>query len=124
MPHPEDLSFSPPTVGALVAALRHLQAERAAGRAGRFTRDPRWLVNEAINRRAGWTQDPHFRGSTPPVPGGHLPRAAQGDAQRHLRQLADALNTPRRIVRESELGEWRGLLMARIPNRITTKEDL
>lgn len=100
-----------------IARLRALQAARAAGARVSFTTDPAWLVEQAINRRAGWAEDPHTRGTTPPVRG-RLPRKARGDWQRHLGQIAHRINTPRLIVREAELGEHRWLV-ARLPGRIT-----
>ena len=46
------------------------RAARAQGYAVSFTTDPKWLVNMAINRRAGWSDDPsHSRGSAMPVAG-------------------------------------------------------
>ena len=95
--------------------LRVRQTARAAGYAVSFSTDPAWLVNEAINRRAGWLEDRHTRGTVRPV-AGRFPRKAAGDWQRHLRQIAWRVNTPRLIVRESELGEHRWLL-ARMPHR-------
>jgi len=74
---------------------------------GQAQRKLTWLVHIAINRKAGWADD----GST------------VSDKERHLRQLAYRLNTPRLIVREDELGEWRAWIMARLPERITTREQ-
>lgn len=105
--------------------LRALQAARAAGHTVTLTTDPAWLVNQAINRRAGWVEDPHTRGSSLPIPCGHgssrrspLYRKARGDWQRHLRLLAHSINSPRLIVRDTELGEHRWLI-ARLPGRFT-----
>ena len=53
---------------------------------------------------------------------GRLPRKGAGDWQRHLRQLADRINTPRLVVRETELGEHHWLL-TRIPRRITRRGE-
>lgn len=99
--------------------LRRCQQARAKGLPVSYRNDPAWLVNQAINKRAGWAEDTHFVGSCLPV-NGKLPRKARGDDYRHLRQLADKLNTPRLIVRPGELGEWRGLILKRLPNRIYT----
>ena len=33
-----------------------------------------------------------------------------------------SFNTPRLIVRPGQLGEWRGLIVRRLPHRITTGE--
>ncbi len=104
--------------------LRACQSARAAGMQVSLTTDPAWLVNQAINRRAGWVEDPHTRGSSPPIGCGHgssrrtpLYRKACGDWQRHLRLIAHELNTPRLIVRAQRLGEHQWLI-ARLPNRI------
>lgn len=97
--------------------LRKCQQARAAGYPVRFTTDPAWLVEQAINRRAGWVEDPHTRGSVMPV-NGKLPRKARGDWQRHLRLIAHRVNTPRLIVRVQELGEHQWLA-ARLPQRFT-----
>jgi len=90
--------------------------------------DPTWLVDMAINRRAGWLDDPWTFGTTQPVQtrdGLRLPWIiADGNAERHLRQLAGRINTPRLRVYESELGEWRTYLMRRLPNRFAiSRED-
>ena len=97
--------------------LRRCQDARAAGYPVAFTTDPAWLVEQAINRRAGWVEDAHTRGSCLPVEG-RLPRKARGDWQRHLRLLARSINTPRLVVRVSELGEHRWLV-GRLPGRFT-----
>lgn len=86
-----------------------------------FTNDPAWLVNMAINRRAGWPDDPsHMRGSCMPV-NGKYPRKAAGDGP--LRdlwgQLGYMIRTPRVVVRVAELGAARTYLLARIPHRFT-----
>ena len=88
-----------------------------------FTNDVSWLVNQAINRRANWPEDPSTtRGSAMPV-NGKYPKKASGDSYNHLRLIARELNTPRLIVREQRLGEWKQLIMSRIPERITTVGD-
>ena len=94
---------------------------RAAGLPVYLTTDPAWLLDMAINRRAGWAEDPHFFGSCEPV-NGKLPRFAAGDAQGHLRSIAAKVNA-RFIVRVSELGEWRRYLMKKIPERFHTPDD-
>lgn len=110
-------------VGRTIACLRARIDARAAGYSVSFTTDPAWLVDQSINRRAGWLDDPTTsRGSCRPV-AGRYPKKAEGDAQRHLGQLARRINTPRVIVRPSELGEWRGFLLERIPERFTWPQD-
>lgn len=110
---------------ATIDRLRACQAARAAGLPLRLVDDPAWLVEQAINRRAGWVEDPHHRGSSPPIPCGHgssrrspLYRKAHGDWQRHLHLIAREVNTPRLVVPVSRLGEhhW---LVARLPHRFS-----
>jgi hypothetical protein len=100
-----------------LAHLKSLRALRAAGHPVRLTNDPAWLLDMAIGRRAGWVEDPHAFGIVEPVKKGKLPRAATGDAQRHLAQLAHRVNTPRLRVYRSELGEWGPYLTRRLPDR-------
>lgn len=104
-----------------IAFLRHCQQLRTAlGHAPQCTRDPEWLVNMAINRRAGWPEDPWARDCAMPVRG-RLPRKAHGDEQRHLCLIAHTVNMPRVIIRAQSLGEWREYLLRRIPGRFTTR---
>jgi hypothetical protein len=103
-------------VQATVSYLRRCQEARATGYPVSFTTDPAWLVNQAINRRAGWFEGGFTRGTTMPVDG-RLPRKADGDWQRHLRQIASEVNTPRLVVRLERLGEHRWLA-DRLPGRI------
>jgi hypothetical protein len=103
---------------ATICLLRKCQRLRAAGAPVAFTTDPTWLVNMAINRRGGWLDDPsHTRGSAMPVDGKY-PQRAEGIRYNHLRNL----NTPRLIVRDGELGEWRKLIRRRLPERIYAAE--
>lgn len=102
-------------IAATIANMRACQAVRAAGRPVYLTTDPAWMLDMAINRRAGWAEDPHARHT---VNAKVMPRFATGDAQRHLAQIAHEINTPRLIVRERRLGEWRTYMMKRIPDRI------
>lgn len=104
-----------------IKLLRYCQLARVSGYQVSYITDPAWLVNMAINRRAGWPDDPGFtRGSAMPV-NGVYPKRASGDSYQHLRLLADRINTPRRIVRPGELGEHRWLLK-RLPERFTIDE--
>ncbi len=99
--------------------LKGLREMRALGaRPVNMPSDPTWLVNQAINRRAGWLEDRHYRGTTQPVDG-HFPRKALGDYRRLMGNLARRINRPRVIIRTSELGECRDLLQARLPERFT-----
>lgn len=101
-----------------IERLRSLQRARAAGHPVSLTTDPAWLVDQAINRRAGWAEDPHSRGTTMPIDG-RLPRKARGDWLRHLRLIAREVNTPRLTVRVARLGEHRWLA-DRLPHRFET----
>lgn len=105
---------------ATINYLRQCQAAREAGAHVSFTTDSAWLVNQAVNRRAGWLEDPHTRGTTMPV-NGQLPRKARGDWQRHLRLIAREVNTPSLIVRPQSVGEHRWLV-DRLPHRFTTDD--
>jgi hypothetical protein len=100
-----------------LAHLQHCRAARAAGHQVSYTTDPAWLVEQAINRRAGWPDDPSCtRGSCMPVQG-RYPKKASGDTYHHLHRLSRAINTPRLIVHVGELGAWRTRLLARLPER-------
>jgi len=55
---------------------------------------------------------------------GTYPRKASGGSYNHLRLIAREVNTPRLIVHAACLGEWRTLLLKRIPHRITTEISL
>lgn len=101
--------------------LRLCQSARAAGHQVAYTTDPAWLVTMAINRRAGWPDDPSgFRGSAMPVRG-RYPKRAEGIRYNHLRLIAGEVNTRRLIVRTGSLGEWRRLILRKIPARIETE---
>lgn len=107
-------------VTATIEYLRACQQARKAGIPVAYTTDPAWLVDMAINRRAGWVEDPHSRECMNATT---LPRYATGNAQRHLLQLSGRINTPRLIVRVGELGSWKGYLVARLPHRFTSQHD-
>ena len=96
--------------------LRQCRAARAAGYPVAYTTDPAWLVQMAINRRAGWPDDPsHQRGSCMPV-NRRSPRKGGGDWYRHLQMIAREINTPRLVVRKARLGEHQWLAK-RLPTR-------
>lgn len=110
-------------VGATLEYLKKCREARAVGYPVAFATDPAWLVDMAINRRAGWPDDPtHSRGSARPLPDGRYPPKAEGDTFRHLRLISFEINTPRLIVRPARLGEWRKLLERRIPHRLRTED--
>jgi hypothetical protein len=100
---------------ATITYLRGCQAYRDAGHAVAFTTDAAWLVNMAINRRAGWPDDPSLaRGSARPV-NGVYPKRASGDAWYEMRRFADKVNTPRLRVYENECPKrWRGRFERRL----------
>ena len=96
--------------------LRQCRAARNTGYPVSYTSDPAWLITMAINRRAGWPDDPsHSRGSCMPVQG-RYPRKASGDYYRHLVLIASEINR-RCIVRRQRLGEHQWLAV-RLPHRI------
>lgn len=108
-------------VRATIEYLRQCQAARAAGYPVSYTDDPAWLVDMAINRRAGWPDDPsHRRGSCMPVRGRYPKRAIETS---ELRQFAGMLNTIRWRPMEREtrwLPRW---VRERIPHRIRDNDD-
>jgi hypothetical protein len=100
-------------VRATIVYLQKRQAYRAQGGQVSFTDDPAWLVNQAINRRARWLDDPSLsRGTCKPVKGAY-PKKAQGETQGLLWRIAKEINH-RAVVRPQQLGEWRDYLLARI----------
>ncbi|MDI3463648.1 MAG: hypothetical protein OJF50_002469 [Nitrospira sp.] len=78
--------------------LKRCQQARESGIPVYLKTDPAWLINMAINRRAGWAESRHVYGSVMPVNGRYPKRAEE-----NLRILADKVNMPRRIVRASEV---------------------
>lgn len=135
---------SPESIRATVALLRHFRAflrsdyaemrdpfeiESWGAAADRLTKPQAqrrltWLIQIAIQRKAGWIDDPHSREI---IPGfnhrGKLPRFRTGDAQRHLHQLAHRINQPRLIVRPTELGEWGTYLRRNLPARFEQENN-
>ncbi len=120
LPHAEHpmLGLSKEQVRATVEHLKRLKAAKAAGRKGYLTEDPTWLVQQAINRRGGYVDDPHARGSAIPVKG-KFPKKGGGDWERHAMQIAQDVNRPRLRVYESRLGEWGPELKKRLPKRFS-----
>lgn len=143
--YPATGRFDPKLVRGTIAYLKECQRHRAMRerwvREDRFTpgalsptNDPEWLVDMAINRRAGWPDDPsHSRGSAHPVkrwapgfmvaPIWQYPKRASGDFYRHLALIAHEVNTPRLVVRAQRLGECRDYLVRRLPERFTLPGD-
>ena len=98
--------------------LKFLKTWRANGGPVSYTTDIEWLIDMAINRRAGWPDDPSdHRGSCMPV-NGKYPKKAEGCTYSHLKTIAREINAPRLIVRMGSLGEWRKLILKRVPHRI------
>ena len=108
----------PERIANTIRYLRTCRDARASGMLVSFSTDPSWLVNQAINRRAGWMEAPSLsRGTARPNHRGQFPRRAGGDYHRHLALIAREINTPRLIVREEQLGEHRWLA-DQMPGRI------
>lgn len=101
---------------ATIDYLRLCIAARNAGHLVSYTTDPAWLINIAINRRAGEVEDHHSRAHGPLNHRGQLGRKYRGDWQRHMRQIANEVNTPRLIVHRQRLGEHQWLA-DRLPER-------
>lgn len=106
-------------VQATIQYLQKCQAARAEGMPVAFTTDPAWLVNMALNRRAGWPDDPSTtRGSCKPV-NGKYPKRAEGDLVRWLQHVARTINGTRIIIRPGEVPfQYR----ERLRNRITWED--
>jgi len=92
--------------------LKKCQDARKAGYPVYLKTDPAWLVNVAINRRAGWPESRVIFDSCMPVNGAYPKRAEE-----NLRQFADHVNTPRLVLREAQVPfRYR----QRLAHRITT----
>lgn len=108
-------------VRATIGMLRRLQQRRAAGCPVSYTTDPEWLVDAAINRRAGWPDDPSgHRGSCMPV-NGKFPKRAEGDGC--MWQFVRNLNGSRWCPREIETRWLPRKIRERIAHRIRTADD-
>lgn len=106
----------------IIETIRYIKLAKAIR--GSYTDNAAWLVNMAINRRAGWPDDPsESRGSCMPV-NGRYPKKAIGDTYHHLKLMAREINTPRLIVRSARLGEWKKLILTKIPYRIWDSDNL
>ena len=100
----------PSQVANTITYLKRCQDARKQGYPVSLKTDPAWLVNMACNRRAGWVESRFMFGSCLPINGRYPKRA---DENLHL--LADKVNTPRLIVRETEIPSRYRL---RLANRI------
>lgn len=108
-------------VRATIDYLRRCQMARATGYRVSYTTDPEWLVDMAINRRAGWPDDPDCHGSAIPTRAGAYPRRASETD--HVRQFAGMLNGSRWYPRKIEtrwLPRW---VRERVAHRIRTADD-
>jgi hypothetical protein len=98
------------------------QARLGLGYYVNYTNDPTWLVDMAINRRAGWPDDPDHRGSCMPV-NGKFPKRAVGNGGTALTSLANRLRGTRIRVEERELRIFpehtRKRLLKLYPHRFT-----
>src|ERR1700690_2049623 len=94
---------------------------RESGYRVAFTSDPQWLLHMAINRRAGWPDDPSYsRGSCMPVQGKY-PKKAEGSAFMELWRIAHTINNTRVAL---HFQSCPSLLKLRIPWRIfEVRED-
>lgn len=109
-------------IRATIDYLQKCQAARAQGYQVAYTSDPAWLVTMAINRRAGWPDDPGFlRGSAMPV-NGTYPKRASDQNWRDLQAFARKINTPHLAVLECESKHLPRKIVSRIsPKRFTTE---
>jgi len=93
--------------------LRRCQDARDRGIPVYLQTDPSWLVNVAINRRAGWPESRDYFASCMPVNGHYPPKADWHHSS--MCQLIDRINTPRLRVDERELpGQWKQRLSHRV----------
>lgn len=83
-----------------IAYIKRCQDARQAGYPVYLKTDPAWLVNMAINRRAGWPESRFYFGGCQPINGQYPKRA--DECHDSTRLLARNVNTPRLIVRETE----------------------
>lgn len=120
-PQGRGVILPPDKVRATLAHLRACQDARAKGWPVRYTTDPEWLVDVAINRRAGWPDDPSpYRGSCMPV-GGRFPKRAEGDG--NMGQFVRMLNgIPRWRPLARELGGLHRKVRERIAHRVRWEE--
>ena len=118
----------PTPAAATLARLRLLRDARAAGVPVSFTTDAAWLVEQAINRRGGYLDDPSGRrGSCRPTDDGRYPSHARGSELLEVERIARRINTPRLRVYEDELRvlppHWQHLLRERLAHRLARRGD-
>ncbi len=104
-----------------ISMLQFYQLKRSLGAKASYTSDPAWLVNMAINRRAGWPDDPGFsRGSCQPI-NGKYPKRAEGDGEfLQARRLAHTLQLGNTRVNPQDIpARYR----QRLTHRIRTQEN-
>lgn len=86
-----------------------------------FITDPKWLVNMAVNRRAGWPDDPGFlRGSAMPVDG-RYPARASDQSWSDLQHFAQRVNS-RQTLRANECRHIDKRILERLQHRIETMD--
>lgn len=99
------------SIAPTLARLRLCIQARQDGYPVSYTTDPGWLVNQAINRRACWPEDPSCsRGTCPPV-AGRYPKRAIGDHYMRTWRFAHAINS-RALVSEREARQVLGVRRA------------
>lgn len=101
--------------------LKTLMAYRSAGESVCYTSDPSWLINMAINRRAGWPEDIHQYGNVRINHRGQVARRSVGRHDTEMRRLRHRVNQPRLIVRERE-ARFDRIIHARLAHRFYTEE--
>src|SRR5512137_2574428 len=108
-------------VRATIVLLTALRERRAKGVPCYLTTDPAWLLDMAINRRAGWFEDPVTFGTTQPVNGKYPRKAGVLGA---LYRLASEINTPSLRVYAQAIGDWRLYLLRHLPDRFVVRPGL
>lgn len=106
--------------------LKALRAYRSTGAPVSYTTDPEWLLDQAINRKAGWPEDPStVRGSAMPLPDGSYPKRADGDrSYRNLHRLARMINQPGLVVYAGEATALPTKHRDKLSHRLTWPDDV
>ena len=123
-PQGHGVVLHPEQVRSTIEYLRTCIRARKAGYPVSYTTDPEWLVDMAINRRAGWPDDPsHARGSCMPVGASmRYPKRAEGNVVSGCARLAWDL-AHRIIVREISVRWLPRRVRERIAHRLYTADD-